>query len=1216
MRRLLAQTPGITNIEMRAHEGTSSPGWDGRATSAGSAYLPAGELRLELGTDKKVKNKADSDYAKRAEMLGAEAHQYIYVFATPRNWPFGQKWADSRRKEQKFADVKVIDAHSLESWLQATPSVHYWLSERLGRQPRDVSTLSTWWKRFQTGLKIDIPFQFFLARRNKQMRKFLTELQADKPTKPVSVASTCTEDVLAFVYAALIDRPEVVDRSVVVDSRSAWSHLIETTVPLLLIPRFDDPDISGALKREHRVLVTVDDGKEYSHDDATILLPKIGRQEAAEALRETGVDFRRAERLVPLARRSMAAFIRSISQNPAKQKPAWLSDTGTPAILAPLALVGAWEDNYARDEKHVQSFVDKPIKDIQHLLISLSQQADAPFVRSGSVWRLVDPVDAARLLLPKLDHEIVRRWEGFVRDVLLAKDPYHGMNASERLMAQVQNLEPGRSDMLRDHVAEGLALAAVSSNRLVPTVRSIVKRLLHEAFTDSTGEMLANLAPVFPLLTEAAPDEFLTEVTEDLDKPEPIIRTLFQKPNNSFFGFSPLHPHLLWALEHLCWSSDYYDRAAMALAGLANIDPDVRVNNRPVESLEKVTAGWTVQSAANIDDKTGVVEETMRRYPDVGWRLALVLLQPQHSLIISSNGPRYRDWELPDNSVTYDAWDQFVEKILLLVIKASGVDTCRWIQTVELIRHLPPDSRTKLIQSFREVVQSSASKWSDEDRFAVWNALTTEVDYHEAYADAAWASTSTELELLREVAQTLDRQDDPRRDARLFGWETDLVLEGLHWNDDSFQEKLNKARFTAIKKVAKAGIDAVRILAEDVKRPDLVGVYLAKTQFLEDVNVLGWLDDTSAQLQRVAVAYARNRLDDSGFVWLKKMLDMAGLSMTGRRKLVGATPMKKEYWTQVASLDEHLIAAYWDKADHRNVVDEDIAEVIELLVQHGRPWRALEMLSRLIHSDSACDAALVKKVFYCLVATAESSCDAQQYSYEISEALKWLESTTSNDPDLPRFEFQFFDFIYHRDPSDALYRALGDSPNDFVHLVKAKYRIQEEAQTMTKKERAAYAQRAWSVLQSWSCVPGLRDDGTIDVKHLAGWVKKSRGQLADCGCVEVGDSEIGNALSCCPDGKDGIWPSEEVRDLFEALKNSDIEKGFAGGRYNQRGVSVRGVYAGGEQEHAMAQQYRTDAKRLELRWPRTARVLRGLADGYEFDAQHIDQVDERHADEG
>ena len=114
MRRLFAQTPGVTNLEIRVREGTSAPGWDGVATSTGSAYLPAGELRCEFGTNQKVKPKADSDYAKRAKELGAEASKYVYVFATPRNWPSGQKWVEERRAERKFADVKVIDAHTLE----------------------------------------------------------------------------------------------------------------------------------------------------------------------------------------------------------------------------------------------------------------------------------------------------------------------------------------------------------------------------------------------------------------------------------------------------------------------------------------------------------------------------------------------------------------------------------------------------------------------------------------------------------------------------------------------------------------------------------------------------------------------------------------------------------------------------------------------------------------------------------------------------------------------------------------------------------------------------------------------------------------------------------------------------------------------------------------------------------------------------------------------
>lgn len=1214
IRRLLAQTAGITNIEMRANEGTSAPGWDGRATSAGSAYLPAGELRFEVGTNKKVKVKADSDYAKRVKKLGKEAHHYVYIFATPRDWSYGQQWADDRRKERKFADVKVIDAHSLEGWLQATPAVHYWISERLGRQPRDVSTLSAWWQSFQSGLSISIPPRFFRARRSEQARKFLSELQVDHATKPVSAASTCIQDVLAFVYAVLIDQPELADRAVVVNCRSAWSRLVESAAPLLLISCFSDPNTSIALDRGHRVLATIDSSTEYSRDNATISLPKIGRQEAAEILREADVDFRRAERLVALARRSMAAFIRSISRNSAKQKPAWLSNADTAAILAPLVLIGAWEDGNARDEEYIQAFVDTPMADIRRRLISLSRQADAPFVQSGLVWRLVDPIDAAQLLLPVLDRDVIQRWEGFVHELFLAGAPYRGMDTSEQLTVQLRGVKSGRSDTLRNHVAEGLALAAVSLDNLATTVRGIVERLLDKAFADSTGEMLANLAPVFPLLAEAEPDKFLAAVASDLDKSESVARTLFQESEGNVFGPSPLHPYLLWALEHLCWSSDYYVRAAMALAAFADIDPGGRHNDRPIESLEKVTAGPLILSAADVKQKTLVIDAVTHRFPNIGWKLLLDLLQPQQ-YIVSGSGPRYRNWELSSKAVTYGEMAQYVSSLTDMIIEAAGERSDRLVTLIDAGTRLPIDVRKKMLE--RLASQAESGSWGSIDRHDIWAALTRQIHHRQSYPDAEWSMSDQEIAQMEEITHSLEASNDPRRHSHLFRREMHIVVDGLRLDDDGFSERLNNARLAAIEEVVGLGAQAILCLSEDVERPDLVGTYLAMTQSLDDINVLGWLDDTSEPLQQVAFAYAQNRINnsDSDPGWMKRMLDTADLSMEGQERLVAAAPMAREYWSQVFSLDEHLVDAYWSTANCWHVPDEEQSEAVDLLVRHGHHWRALDLLSLMIYRDSSCDATLVKRVLTSLV-TAKPNDDVQHYSCAVSETLKWLESTTPDDPDLPELEFQFFDFVGDHEPSDALYRALGASPSDFVHLMKAAYRLEEDAQTTPIGNRGAYARRAMGVLWNWSRIPGLCKNGSIDADHLASWVKECRERMKNCEHFNVVDNEIGNVLSCCTEGKDHIWPAEEVRDVLEALKNSDIEKGFARGCHNQRRVATRGVYDGGERERTIAQQYRTDAERLELRWPRTANVLRGLADDYESYAKHIDKVDERDADEG
>lgn len=1215
LRRLLAQTPGITGIDMRAHEGTAAPGWDGRATSTGSPYLPAGELRFELGTNKQVKRKADSDLTKRVGELGDEARQYVYVFATPRSWPNGQQWADERRKEQKFADVKVVDAHTLEGWLQATPAVHYWISEQLGRQPRGATMLSAWWGRFQKESDTTIPLQFFRARRNEEVKKFLNELDTDALGRPVSIKTSCVDDALAFTYAALLERDEFVEHTVLVNDHAAWSRLVESPTPLLLIPRFDAPDIGAAMDRGHRVLTIINDATEYSADDATISLPKIGRQEAAELLRQEGVDFRRAERLVALGRRSMTAFIRSISRNPVKQKPAWLTDTDTAAILAPLVLVGAWEDGNTRDEEHVQTLVGMPMEDIHRLLVSLCQQADAPFMQSGGLWRLVDPVDAARLLLPMLESEVIQPWETSVRDVLFDRDPYRNMDVSEQLRAQLQGVHPGQSETLRKHTAEGLVLAALSSDELARAASGIVKRLLDDAFADNTGQMLGTLAPALPALAEAAPDEFLTVISADFDKSIPTVRTLFRSAEGSVSALSSLHPYLLWALENLCWSSEYYGRSAMALAALVNMDRDDRRGNPPIESLEKVTVGWLAQGAANIDDKLKVVQVINRRYPEVGWELTLLLLQPGHSSIISSTGPRYRDWELPSGPVTYDEMAKFHAALADEIVAAATSRADRWTALIDAGNRIPAEARAKILDHLAHEVP--VWSWNSEDRHTVWAALTQQIHHQQHHADATWAMTDQEIAHMREIAQALEDPSDPRRYSYLFQWEWHVLIDGRRYNDSGFKERAYRARRNAIKNVAEIGIDAVRLLVEDVERPDLVGAYLAITESLDDESVMGWIDEESGALQQAAACYARNRLDVDGFAWLKKMLGAGDMSPAGKQRLLATLPIAKKYWTQIDSLGDDLVAVYWRSASCLYVPDEEQPEAIVLLLQHGHPWRALEVLRHVLYRQAPCDSALVKQVLSGLLAAAPDSA-ARHDSYGVARALKWLESTVPDDPDLPGLEFQFFDIIPDHEPSDALYRALGASPSDFVCLVSSIYRAEDDTQTTRTPDEhtGAYAMRAWSVLHNWTRIPGLRDDGSIDTEHLNNWVAESRRLLAECGRSKVGDGEIGNVLSRCPEGRDRIWPAEEVRGLLEELKNPEIERGLVRGRYNQRGGSVRGAYDGGVQESALAQQYAADAKDLELRWPRTATILRNMAKSYEADAQYFDREDERDADEG
>jgi hypothetical protein len=120
-------------------------------------------------------------------------------------------------------------------------------------------------------------------------------------------------------------------------------------------------------------------------------------------------------------------------------------------------------------------------------------------------------------------------------------------------------------------------------------------------------------------------------------------------------------------------------------------------------------------------------------------------------------------------------------------------------------------------------------------------------------------------------------------------------------------------------------------------------------------------------------------------------------------------------------------------------------------------------------------------------------------------------------------------------------------------------------------------------------------------------VTEVRARLADSGHEAVGDSHIGRVLAAGPADEDGSRPCLSVRNLLEKLQSADVEDGLRVELYNRRGPTTRGVFDGGDQELAVATGYHDTAERFADRWPRTAWLLRELAESYEREARQLDQ---------
>lgn len=155
-------------------------------------------------------------------------------------------------------------------------------------------------------------------------------------------------------------------------------------------------------------------------------------------------------------------------------------------------------------------------------------------------------------------------------------------------------------------------------------------------------------------------------------------------------------------------------------------------------------------------------------------------------------------------------------------------------------------------------------------------------------------------------------------------------------------------------------------------------------------------------------------------------------------------------------------------------------------------------------------------------------------------------------------------------------------------------------------ERRARARLAYQLLQSIKTVPGF-SSGTEDVHHLRSWISEVRTLAKEADRAVITDRQIGQILAYAPaDSEDAAWPSKPIRDVIEDFATEEIEKGIAICRFNQRGVFTKGLYDGGKQERALANQYRNWAD-VTRKWPRTSALLRQIADDWDRSATRADR---------
>jgi addiction module HigA family antidote len=1233
---------GLTKVDFPGNDDAERPGWDGFVeASEGTPWVPAGRSGWEFGTNEDPKAKADGDFEKSVKALdNKERLETTFVFVTPRRWPGKAAWVAASQSKGLWKNVRAYDASDLEQWLEQSLPTQAWFANETHIPAQHVRSLDKCWADWANVSTPPLTGALFNSAIEATKRTILSRL-SKPPEGPILIAADSTEEALAFLAQLLGERggeelASYRDRVLVFDKPGVLPRLAagaQSIIPVVFT-REVERELASYAKSMHSIVVYP---RNAATAEPTIVLEPANYETFNKALAEMGKDRDETSRLANASGRSLTVLRRQLSSVPAVRTPEWAADRQTAARLVPFLFVGAWNSQNETDKLGLSLLAggrsyDELEKDCQ----SLAQLNDAPIWSVGGYRGVISKIDLLYTIAGALTPDDLNRYFSMARMVLGEDNPALDLDEDQRWAASIHNKTREFSGAFREGISETLVLLAVHGGHLfksrlgVDTEIEAVRVVRDLLPTPLTTRVLEANDRDLPTYAEAAPDEFLSILERDLKSNDPAVLGLLRPANRDVFGH-PSRTGLLWALEGLSWNPVTLPRAASILARLAQIEIDDNWVNKPINSLGSIFRAWMPQTAANHEQRVGLMKKLAEKFPEVAWKICVEQFGDHHRVGHYSHKPRWR----PDGygfGEPFPTWEpiiKFVREMVDMALTWKDHSLGMLCDLVERLHDLPDVDQTRV---WTLVETWAKTKASDSDKAAMREKIrVTTLSRRAAMRAKKNAGIAALTGRAKEAYAALEPSDLLNKHAWLFRdtWVEESADEIENIEKFDFrkrQERIKSLRTEALREIlAQCGLGGILRLSERGKASSEIGVIAASTvlsdQDLQELlrlalaPILSGKEEVHPHKNLIAGAL-RAIVDDGKRETIFKGV-AEGLSEEDTVKLLVLAPYRRSTWQLVDILGAAAQAKYWSDVMPGWLHDSDAenSESVERLLRAGRPRAAFSCIQ---YEPSKLE---VQVLFRLLSEMAKGSNEPPGHymleHYHVEEAFKHLNSSPMLTVDQKAgLEFAYLDVLARPwDSRDSygipnLERYVQAHPELFVQAVvwayKRKDGATDPAEFQVPPDRVSdMAKRGYKLLEAIERIPGYNDLGELEVERLAKWIASVRQSCAELSRAEVADICIGKVLSCAPVGKDGVWPCEPVRDVMEDIQSESLMRGAHTGVYNSRGVHWRGE--GGDQERELAEKYRKWGQALQVSHPFVAsKLLMGLAQTYDYEASRED----------
>jgi hypothetical protein len=1064
-----------------------------------------------------------------------------------------------------------------------------------------------------TTLNPSLMLELFLLKRDRVVEKVNSLF--DGKTKELCIRTRYPKEIAGFISACLAQRGELESgaglRCSFVSDKVTWYSLCspesESNQILIANPELDFDSARSELLpparlRGHAVIYCLANPRPDNEEVVTLNEPE--QFDVRELLKKHEYPAAKAEQLAKQSNGNIYILTRLLTGT--NDRPEWAKGN-LGYQLRSLALIGGWSDSSAKDRSALAEIVGESYDAWAQRVYPLTKREEPPVLLDGNSFRPVSRYESWQQLGHFLTDSDLRRFQTVAEKILGEISPQLELSVDERHLAGFMAKPETFSTALQKGIAESLALLGGQGSNLQCTpnlARGVADQVVFSLFNGADWKRWASLTYVLPQLAEAAPTVFLDAVDKALiDLKSSPFKEVFGVYEGSIFGQN-YHCGLLWALEVLAWYPDYLSRVAVALTRLAQFPLPPNAGNNPTATLRSIFLTWLPQTLASVDARLAAIERVIQEDLEVGWRLLLGVLPDNHQMGTYNQKPAWRDWFPSDWSegTTRSIMYKQVQNYTNLAVNISMGQIGKLTELISRWDHLPRE----IFQKVLDYLESpEALTIPDNERFAIWEKLTSEISRHRKYAHTDWAMPEEEVQRLEKAALAIKPEEAAIVHQRLFNsYDHDFYVTDNYADEE---QDLAKRREDAVSEVlSKYGPPRILEMAKAVNHPTELGSALGRigNPVLDEFLLPCYLEDGERKLVDLMRGYAWSRYFKASIAWVKEVC-LESWTPIQKGLFFSYLPFTADVWRLAEERLGAELSEYWSRIRPNPFQARgDILEAAEKSLVNKRPEIAIDCLNTLKHENRPIPSRLATDAVKQLLT--DSRAVGHLDHHNLLEVIKHLQSAPDVDvEDMTWIEFQCLGLLDRFSGGSPVFleRRMATEPSFFHDIVKTCFRSEQDRDKPLEidEQKKAMAEQAYRLLHNWHTPPGTTTDQTIDEAGFSEWIDATRILCEESGHWTIAQEMIGHSLTYHPAGLQEILKYPAVAKCLDALEHEHMRRGLATELFNSRGVHG---FSGGKEELDIAKSYRSRADQFDLsKFTRIATSLRGLAEGYERDAE-------------